>query len=144
MRADVAKWIAAALYTAAGRVADEPEFTVWQAGLASTDEEGYEEVVAAIIAGVDLGQRPPTVAMFHEHRRGLLARDRAPHTCPCLGVGLVEEGDGWRPCGRCNPAGYERWKKGRYRTKFVGPDPQASEHVAAMRLQLPDPNGGEW
>ena len=145
MRAEVAHWIAAALYVAAGRQAEEPEFTVWEAGLASTDEEGYEEVVQAIIASVDLGQRPPTVALFHEHRRGLLGRrESAPHTCPCLGSGLVETEDSWRPCGGCNPEGYERWQKGRYRPKFSSPDPKASEHIGAMRLQLPEPSGGEW
>lgn len=147
MRAEVAHWIAAALYTAAGRQADEPEFTVWEAGLASTDEEGYQDVVAAIIAGVDLARRAPTVALFHEYRRGLKSRDPAPHTCPCLGLGLVEvdpEADSWRPCGRCNPEGYERWKKGRYRPKFAGPDPSSADKVAEMRLQLPDPKGDEW
>jgi hypothetical protein len=147
VRAEVAHWIAAALFTAAGRQADEPEFTVWESGLATTPEDGYEDVVQTIIASVDFAGRPPTVAMFHEHRRGLMNRERAPHSCPCLGSGLVEvdgQADAWRPCGRCNPAGYERWKKGRFRSKFAGTDPEAADKVAAMRLQLPDPNGGEW
>ena len=146
MRAEVAHWIAAALYTAAGRQADEPELTVWEAGLASTDEEGYEEVVQQIIASVDFAGRPPTVAMFHEHRRGLKGRERAPHTCPCLGSGLVEvdgQADAWRPCGGCNPAGYERWQKRRYVPKFAGTDPGAAEKVDAMRLQLPGLTRGE-
>lgn len=146
MRAELAHWIAGALYTAAGRVAEEPEFTVWEAGLATTPEDGYEDVVANIIASVDLGQRTPTVALFHEHRRAMHGRERAPHTCPCLGTGLVHvdgQFDAWRPCGGCNPAGYERWKKRRYEPRFASGDPQGAEKVDALRLQLPDLTGGE-
>ena len=150
MRAEVAHWIAAALFTSAGREAGEPEFVVWAAGLAGTDEGGYEDVVAHIIANVDLGARPPTPALFHEHRRLLLRGhqpERGVHRCVCQDTGLVEvdgASDEWRPCGRCNPSGYERWKKGRFRPKFAGADPKAAEQVAALRLQLPDRDGGQW
>lgn len=35
----------------------------------------------------------------------------APHECRCLGRSLIESEDGtWRPCDRCNPAGYALWR----------------------------------
>lgn len=141
MRTEMAEWVATALFVAAGRQVGEAELLLWGNTLATVDEEGAEEAVNAIIASVDLGLRPPTPALFMEHRRGVLGqRSPAPHTCPCLGIGLVEDGgqeDAWRPCGRCNPAGYERWTKGRFMSRFAGqPSERGTGHVRDLRDSL--------
>lgn len=69
MRAELADWIAAALYVAAGRSADEPEFAVWEAGLASTPEEGAVAATEAMLAEVDLAKHFPTPAAFNAYAR---------------------------------------------------------------------------
>lgn len=148
MRGEVADWIAAALYTAAGRQAEEPEFLIWRTGLSSAPEEGFEEVVEAMIASVDWGVRGvPTPALYLDFHRAQAKRERGVHKCECGGSKLVQvegEVDAYVPCGRCNPVGRDRWTKGKYAPKFLGiSDGQRErEAVAALRLQLPDPEFG--
>lgn len=69
---------------------------------------------------------------------------RGIHGCECGDSGLVQvagQTDAYRPCGRCNPAGYERWSKGKYMPRFAGtPTAAAAEqsltNVAGLRDAL--------
>lgn len=76
--------------------------------------------------------------------------ESAPYTCRCLNTGLIEELTGMRPCGDCNPAGYERWRKGRYRPKFMGQEAAevGASGVKQVREALdavaPRDEGVEW
>jgi hypothetical protein len=67
-----------------------------------------------------------------EHRYKLLDKARQsprsvpPHDCSGGMVQITEPskdsaGGSWRPCEVCNPAGYERWRNGEYRTKIEKP-----------------------
>lgn len=149
MDADAAAQVVNYLLSASMRFTPSPfeptNMAVWYDHLRDIEAEVGVETARRI---VESDKDWPSFARFREVAK-IVGRDTsvsAPHTCPCLGVGLEvdPEADSWRPCERCNPEGYERWKKGRYRPKFAGPDPSSADKVAEMRLQLPDPKGGEW
>lgn len=73
-----------------------------------------------------------------EYRYKLLDKARQsstsvpPHECS---GGMVQvsapdkdsTGGHWRPCGHCNPAGYERWRNGEYWTRVSKAEPEVSD-----------------
>lgn len=85
----------------------------------------------------------PDFAKFRAVAMAVNRSGPATGRCECGDTGLVAVGSGtdeFHPCGRCNPEGYDRWRKGRYRPKFAGITPAqaelAGEHVSDLKAGL--------
>jgi hypothetical protein len=85
-----AEMVVTALYVGAGRRAGDAEMALWATVLEPYPDDGADAIVAELLRTVDFGQRPPTPALYLEHRKAWVRAQARPR--PALDSPLPADG----------------------------------------------------